>query len=113
MPKRSSTKPNVNRSVLRLLALTLCVCFVAVSILSAAFILTQANHTHDHNGADGSCNVCFRMAAAERILKQLFTALSGAALITAALFAVQAVTKSARACAERSTPVMLKVKLNI
>lgn len=100
------------QSAKRLIALAVCVFFIAASLLSAVFILTHANHTHNHNGPNGSCATCARLAAAENLLKTISAAPVGAALIYGALPAVLSVLKSVGFQTGLYALVRLKVRLN-
>jgi hypothetical protein len=97
---------------IRLIALLLCVCFIAAVLLSAAFILTHANHAHDHDGPGGSCVTCACISLAQNVLKSLFTAALGAAAALAYLFAVCALLASAVSRTDRYSLVSLKIRLN-
>ena len=54
----------------RIIALALLACFVSVSLLSAVFVFTHANHVHDHLGAGGGCATCAQIQIAESLLLQ-------------------------------------------
>ena len=96
----------------RIIALTFLVCFLIVSVLSSAFIFTHADHEHDHNGIDGSCAACSQLQSAERILKQLSTALAGALFAISGLFAAIGALKAAVIYVSIPTPVTLKIRIN-
>jgi hypothetical protein len=68
------------RSV-RLTALFACVLFAAAMLLSFAYILTHANHTHDHDGPCGDCAACMCIQAAVNLLKTLSAAVAFAAIV--------------------------------
>jgi hypothetical protein len=105
--KRCGARPAV-----RLIALAACILFITASLLSAAFILTHANHEHDHNGADGSCATCTNMMAAGNLLKQLSTPLAGSALGLGSLLAVLSALEHISCHISFYTLVSLKVRLN-
>jgi len=100
------------RSAKRSIALAVCVFFIAASILSAAFVLTHAGHTHDHNGTGGSCAACVHIAAAENLLKSISAALAGAAIIYGGLSAALSVLKPGSFFTDFYTLVHLKIRSN-
>ena len=100
------------RSAARLTALALCVLFVALTALSTAYILTHANHRHDHNGPGGDCTVCVRINAAERLLKTISTAAAGAALVFGGLSALLCAGKVPGCRKGFNSLIRLKVRLN-
>jgi hypothetical protein len=100
------------QSVKRLLALTVCVLFIAVSILSGAVILIHANHIHDYDGPHGSCAACAHLATAGNLLKSLAAVIAGAALAFPGLFAILSVLKPVDPDMGFCTLVRLKIRLN-
>jgi len=100
------------KSKTRIIALIFLVCFLVVSILSSAFILTHADHEHDHNGVSGSCATCAQLQSAENILKQFSTALLGVLFSIAGLYAAIVILKAIAVHVSLSTPVALKIKMN-
>jgi hypothetical protein len=99
-------------SAISLAALVLCVFFIALSVFSSAYINTHTNHTHDHDGPNGSCETCVHIAVAENLLAFISTAVIGAVLIYKYLSIVASVLKSAHSRAGSYTLVRLKVRLN-
>lgn len=71
----NSCKSGAKGSMLKSIALIICVCFIVTSILSVVFILTHANHQHDHEGPNGTCATCDHLAATTNLLKQLSIAI--------------------------------------
>jgi hypothetical protein len=100
------------RSAARLTAFALCVLFIALTALSTAYILTHANHRHDHNGPGGDCAVCVRINAAERLLKTISTAAAGAALVFGGVFALLSARKVSGCHKGFYSLIRLKVRLN-
>ena len=100
------------QSAKRFIALAVCVLSIAAALLAAAFIFTYADHTHNHNGPNGSCAICDRLAAAEKLFKAIATALAGVALMYGAFSAALSVLKPAGFRAGLWTLVRLKVRLN-
>jgi hypothetical protein len=96
----------------RLIALLLCALFIAVSLLSSVFILTHANHEHDHDMPDGSCATCAHVMAAENLLKTLGTAVIAVALYLSGHHALVSTLKPIASDLDFFTPVSLKVRLN-
>jgi hypothetical protein len=93
----------------RLLAIAICAVFVAVYLLSQAFVLTCSNHRHDHDGVGGTCAACARVAASGKLL----LAAGAVVFVAGFLSLVFAVSRVRLVAAYSSTPVRLKVRLNI
>ena len=100
------------RSTVRLAALAACVLFIAAMLLSSSYIITHANHAHDHDGPSGGCATCMHMQAAENLLKRLSASIVTVAVVFGGLSALLFFLKT---CAPRFgflTLVILKVRLN-
>jgi len=95
----------------RVAALALLLCFLMVALLSGAFILTHANHQHDHLGVGGECAVCAQIHSLENQLKQFGAASGGVSFGLAGLFAVTALLCCV-SVTQYATPVRLKIRLN-
>ena len=108
----SQTSLNKKQTKKRIIAITFLVCFIAISLLSEAFILTHANHTHDQNGVGGTCATCVQIQNAENILKQLGTAVVGGFIILAGLYAAAAIIKAICSNIAIHTPITLKIRMN-
>ncbi|MDR1408979.1 MAG: hypothetical protein LBJ12_01625 [Oscillospiraceae bacterium] len=106
----SKTQPR--SGFVRIAALALCFVFAAAVLLSAAFITTHANHTHDVTGADGSCTVCIQLVHVQTMLKQLSTGIALSVAAIFALFAILGILRIIKAYTSAHSPVGLKVKLN-
>lgn len=100
------------RSVIRIAALLLCVCCIAVLLSANLFLVIHGEHEHDHNGHGGSCSVCIQIAAAEGLIKQLCLSTAGAAFGFGILSWMPASFKRASSFSGFATPVQLKVRLN-
>ena len=96
----------------RLIVLVVLLCFIVVSILSEVFILTHADHEHDHDGAHGSCAVCAQIQSAESLLKRLGTFAISAVFLFGGLLAAIAVMRSAFCAIILLSPVALKIRMN-
>jgi hypothetical protein len=107
------TENSRKQSKVRLIAMLLCVCFIAAALLSAAFVLSHANHEHDYNGPDGSCGTCACVAAAQELLKTISTAVVAVGIIFGGLFSTCLLLWSVTLRADFSTLVGLKIRLNI
>ncbi|MDR1892839.1 MAG: hypothetical protein LBQ48_07520 [Oscillospiraceae bacterium] len=94
------------------MACTFCVLFIAVSLFSEIYIITHANHEHDHIGANGACATCAQITATANLLNQLSIAIVKAAAIVFNLFAVLSLLCFFIGFIYGSSPVTLKVKLN-
>jgi hypothetical protein len=100
------------RSKTRLIALLLCALFIAVSLLSSAFILSHANHEHDQDMPDGSCATCAHVVAAENLLKTLGAAVIAVTLYLSGHHAIVSTLKPIASDLGFFTLVSLKVRLN-
>ena len=100
------------RSAVRLMTLAACVLFTAAMFLSSFYILTHADHTHDHDGLGGGCATCIRIQAAESLLKQLSTAVVTVAVIFGGLFGIFFSLKTCASLSGFLTLVTLKIRLN-
>lgn len=107
-----SHKQSTKRLLIKNIALILYLCFIVVSFLSTTFILTHANHEHDHDGPNGSCVTCIHLTIAENLLKQLAAALVAAVLAFALSLFILFRLKHSASCVGSSTLITLKVRLN-
>ena len=95
----------------RITALAFLLCFLMVALLSEAFILTHANHQHDHLGAGGGCAVCAQIQSIENQRKQCSVASAGVSLAWIGLFAAFVFLCFILGF-HLQTPVRLKTRLN-
>ena len=72
----------------KIIALSLLICVVMLSLLSEAFIGTYEGHEHDFNGVGGSCAVCSLVNNAENLLKNIGMAVSFIPAVLIGLFSV-------------------------
>ena len=96
----------------RLLALSLCAVFVAVTLLSATYVFTHANHAHDRCGPVGNCTTCVNLTAALTLLESISIAMAAMALTAGGFFIGLPVRRTAVFHRGFSTLVRLKVRLN-
>ena len=96
----------------KIAALAFLTCFLVVSIISGAFILSHADHNHDQNGVGGGCETCAQIQSAETILKQFGIVLCGALFAIAGLYAAVRAFKAISVNIPLCTPVTLKIRLN-
>ena len=96
----------------RIIALAFLVCFLAAVILSTAFILTHADHEHDHNGAKGSCTICAQIQSAENLIKQFSTAFLGVLFAIAGLYTFVRTLKVISVYVSLSNPITQKIRIN-
>ena len=95
----------------RVTALAFLLCFAMAALLFEAFLLTHANHTHDHYGMDNECAVCAQIHSLENQLRQFGAASGGITVGLAGLIA--AIALLCRTTAFRPpSPVRLKIRLN-
>jgi len=94
----------------RLAALAVLFCFVAVSLLATVFIVTHARH----NCIGEGCPICAQMRNAERMLKQIATAIVILLLLAAALLAIRMIPiKIAFFQSDAATLVAKKIRMNL
>jgi hypothetical protein len=99
-------------TTLRLVALLVCVLFITASLLSAVYILSNADHTHDHNGPGGACETCIHITSAENLLKQIGTAVIAAAIFFGLRIGFISIIKTTSIRSTLFSLVELKVRLN-
>jgi hypothetical protein len=97
----------------RVIALVFVLCFIVLSLLSEAYILTHADagHQHDHNGAGGACTVCVTIHNAENLLK-LTAAVLCAAFLLVNLTVATSVLCTAFTRFGLQSPVKMKIRMN-
>jgi len=95
----------------RAVALGVLLCFIAVSLLSEAFILMHSHRGQDHFAASGECALCVHIQSAENLLKRFGAALVIAPLGLFSFFAAPLLFSAAFSIACQ-TPVLLKIRLN-
>lgn len=105
-------KQCVKSAMGKTIALLVSIFIIVTFFLSTAFIITHANHEHDHEGPNGTCATCFHLEATEKILKQLSTA-TGAGIFTVALcLFISYCLKLSAPYRGLVTLIALKVRLN-
>ena len=111
---RCTSKSNINvrQTKKRAIAMSFLICFIVISLLSEAFILTHADHVHDHNGAGGACTTCAQIQNTDNILRQLGTAVISGFIVLAGLYAVAAIGKGVCSNIAVLTPVASKIRMN-
>ena len=107
-----SANYNTKQTAMKFVTLGVLICFIFVFFLSEAFILTHAEHKHDHNGAKGSCTTCIQIHNAENLLRQFNLAVSGASFAFISLLAAIAILFSLSYLNETKTLVILKTRMN-
>ena len=96
-----------------IVALALLVCFVLSSLLLEAFVLTYADHAHDHVGIGETCATCAQIQAALDILsKQLGAMAAGIPPAFACLAAARTALCSVAPLFALLTLVDLKIRMN-
>ena len=101
-----------DRSAKRRIALTFCILFIALFLISEIFIFTHINHDHDCNGPGGSCATCYHVMMVENLIRSISTALIGATLAACGFLIAYHAPRPANFSAGISTLVHLKVRLN-
>jgi len=111
MFNKSINRGNSKRP-LRLTVLTLCAVFIAAFLLSATYIITHADHVHDHDGRNNSCATCFNLLSAENIFRQPFLPAPVSIAIIFATLTLICRVAHAFFNIVFSTPITLKIRLN-
>jgi hypothetical protein len=109
---RTSVAGAKRRETLRLISLIVCALYMAVALLSSAYILIHANHIHDRAEPDGTCAVCAHIQAAENLLKIISAAIVSAAISFSGESAILFALISRRRGFKNFSLVALKVRLN-
>lgn len=109
IPQTGLNKRQLKKS---LIAFAFLFFFVAVSMLTEAYILTHASHVHDNNGGDGSCAVCIQVQSAKIRLKEFCTVIVCGAFMLAGFFAVIVVIRPDPSGITLLTPISLKNRMN-
>jgi Mn2+/Fe2+ NRAMP family transporter len=111
--KREGSVLKMNReTVKKILAFTVCVLFIVVTLLSASFVLTYSHHDHDHDGPGGNCATCAHLTVAGKLLKLFAGALVCTAFCSGVFAAICSALKPADFHAALFTLVHQKIKLN-
>ena len=100
------------QSVVGFITLLLCVCLIALFFLSTTFILTNADHKHDHHGPNGSCAMCVHMMTVENLLKKFYDGAVIVVIIAFFLFPSCSVFMINNFHVHIHNPIQLKVRLN-
>ena len=107
---------DINRNKIKrsqkFISLAFCTIFASASLLSAAFIITYADHEHNHDGPENSCSTCFNL---ESTINPPDPCFIPAAKSIAVIFATFNHLRSIRTTFPGIifyTPVTLKVVLN-
>ena len=93
-------------------ALPLLLCFVALALLSSAFIPGYLEHEHDHNGIGGHCAVCLHFHQGSQSLKQFAMAATAVGIGLICSYAVKAVFYTYSTKMGIYSPVGLKIRMN-
>lgn len=104
--------PDTWPSIRRFTALAMCVIFISVSQLSAAYILSHINHRHNNCGFNFSCTVCVQLIVVENLIKTLSAAIVSVILIYSCYFTVSSNLKQFDCIPNFYNPVRLKVRIN-
>ena len=108
-----SVHSGCGRLSVRLTAMAVCALFVLALLLASAFVLTHANHDHDHNGEDGGCAACAQIAVAADFLSRGGAAAVVVAGVIGGLSGAYALIKIAAPRYVGFTLISLKIRLNI
>ena len=105
-------KTEKKRLAVRLVALAICAFFLAGSLLTAMFVHSHSGHEHEQHEPDEYCTTCVHLTAAEKLLKSLFAAIAGAALVFGCFPADRPTSTSVDFGQVYYTPISLKVRAN-
>jgi hypothetical protein len=108
----TDVKTKKRLSAVKITALSLCVVFAALSFLSAVYILTNANHTHDHDGLNGECAACGCLTSAVNLLNQIFIGTPSTRIAVFGLFLFFLLLHPTVFYLKFPTPIALKVRMN-
>ena len=100
------------RPAKRVVALSICVVFISVTLLSATYVFTHVSHTHDRFGPVGKCTTCDNLTTALNLLESIAIAFAAMALICGGFFIDLPVRKTPVFHRGFFTLVLLKVRLN-
>ena len=102
------SNPTINKIRLRHIALLLCICFVAFSLLAQIYIIIQANH--DCIGAD--CPICQQIHNMKVLMKQIGTAVIAVFAVFMAMSLTLPPMSNIFFDIFSVNPIVLKVKMN-
>ena len=100
------------RSIKRVIAFLVCIAFIIVTLSSVAFLITHANHKHNHSGQQGDCTVCVHVSTAKELLKNILMALVGSVLALSCFSTILFALKLGTVFTGSYTLVRLKAKLS-
>ena len=92
-------------------ALLFCVLFAASFLVPAGYVIARAGHDHDDDGPHHECTVCLCLAAIEKLIKRVVTAMFSSLAVIFALLALL-IIHQVFVHIFIDTPVALKVRLN-
>lgn len=108
----SQVSLNKKQTKKQIIAIAFLACFIIVSLLAEAFVLTHENHTHDNNGVGGRCATCAQIQNVETLLKQLGTAVVALSFSLAGQLAVSTIIGTICFDIVIPTPITLKIRMN-
>ena len=109
---KKSQESGRQQPLLRFIAMAICIAYIAVFLLGAAYLLTHINHEHDHDGPNGSCVTCAHITAVGDLLQQLSVTAPGTVFVFGSMFLVRSFYNTAFVWGNPDTLVKLKVRLN-
>jgi len=125
--RTSQISTQSRRKTLRLLALTVLLAFLIVSLLPEAFILAYAHHEHHHPGTfalshDSSehrhgdlsegCTTCAQIQSAENFIRRWGGAVGSALFALVSFFIAVAALYAMPSFTGCRTPIQLKTRMN-
>ena len=102
------------QKAIKMFTLALLVCVIVAPLFSAAFILCNAGHVHDHDNdrAGDSCSTCAHLQSAKNLLKQIGTAVKSTPFAFSDLFSAIGALCAVSYLFRLQTPIDLKVRMN-
>ena len=100
------------KNAMKTLALAVLLCFVFLTLLSEAFLLSHVEHKHEHNGIGGRCTVCVQFQNAESLRKMEGMSVNAAHDGLLCLFTVITMVFVVPCLTGFCTLVQLKTRLN-
>ena len=100
------------RSKNKIICSLLCLCFIAVFLLSLAFTVSHAGHSHDNNSLVENCAICVQISSVKALISQLFAGVLSFSFVFSGLWAVSLLLKHFLLFFGHFSPAALKIRLN-
>ena len=110
--ENACVKSGKKRFAKRLIALTICIFFIAGSIFSVVSVFKHISHRHERIGSNMNCAICLHLTMVENLLKLLASVITGASLVFGCLFVVLSLLKPVVFYTDFSTLINQKIRFN-